>query len=254
MSTPKAEAPEPAASRTKQRNGNGNGNGNGGPGVLATGDAPMKDNNLLYAAGDVIVWAGQPNTGAPIAFEDPSTISAGTYVCLGWVDTSGYIFKLDETIKDIPAAGILTPIRSILTGGSKTVQANLLESMNPWVRSMFDDVPIFPTASSPLMPPTTPVEPMLANQVSYILPDPPADNRYSLIFDSHDGLKQMRLYAPYAKVTARGNDQVQQADIEPLNLTWTMYPGTIDDGTDPAVTGVAKRIMDYGMDMSAYFS
>jgi hypothetical protein len=262
VTQPPATPPQPAAERTSgrrnggtTRNGNGNGNGNGdGVGVLAAGTVPMKDNNLLYAAGDVIVWVGPPSTACPVGFEDPTTIAGGSYACLGWVDTSGYIFKLDETIKDIPAAGVLTPIRSILTGGSKTVQANLLEALNPYVRSLFDDVPIFPIDSSPLMPATTPPVELGANAVSYVIPDPPGDNRYALIFDSHDGTKMMRLYAPYTKVTARGNDQVQQADIEPINLTWTFYPGTIDDGTDPAVTGVAKRFIQYGQDMSAYFT
>lgn len=207
---------------------------------------PQKDNRLLYAAGDVIVWAGLPNTGAPDAFEDVTAITGGTYVCLGWVDTSGYIFKLDETIKDVPAAGVLTPIRSILTGGSKSVQATLLEAMNPFVRSLYDDVPIFPTADSPLMPASGTV-------ASYVIPDPPDDNRYSLIFDSIDGAKSMRLYAPFAKVTARGNDQVQQADVESMDITWTFYPGIIDDGTDVLTGVVAKRYIDYGMDVSAYF-
>jgi hypothetical protein len=214
-----------------------------------TTPVPMKDNQNLYAAGDVVVWAGMPNAGAPVAFEDVDTITGGNYVCLGWVETSGYIFKLDETIKDIPAAGVLTPIRSILTGGSKTVQATLLEAMNPYVRSLYDDVPIFPLASSPLKPAT--VAPFVA---SYVIPDPPGDNRYSLIFDSIDGDKSMRLYAPFGKVTARGNDQVQQADVEAIQLTWTLYPGTIDDGTDPAVQGVAKRLISYGKDMADYFS
>jgi hypothetical protein len=62
----------------------------------------------------------------------------------------------------------------------------------------------------------------------------------------------MRLYAPFAKVTARGNDQVQQADIESIDITWTFYPGIIDDGTDQ-VAGVAKRYIDYGQDVTAYF-
>jgi hypothetical protein len=242
-----------------QESGNGP---DAGTGFNPTADAPetfatsttMKDNQLLYAAGDVVVWVGPPNAACPTGFEDPSTIAGATYKCCGWVDTSGYIFKLDETIKDIPAAGVLTPIRSILTGGSKSVQANMLESLNPYVRSLFDDVPIFPVADSPLMPASPATPPLTDTQVGYVIPDPPADNRYALILDSHDGLKMMRLYAPYTKVTARGNDQVQQADIEPLNLTWTFYPGTIDDGTNPAVTGVAKRFIDYGQDMSAYFS
>lgn len=215
---------------------------------VTTPAVPEKDNQLLYAAGDVIVWVGVPNVGCPTGFEDVPSITGGTYACCGWVDTSGYIFKLDETIKDIPAAGVLTPIRSILTGGTKTVQVNFLESLNPPVRALFDDVPVFPAASSPLKPSTTP-----PNTASYVIPDPPFDNRYSLILDSHDGAKAMRLYAPFAKVTARGNDQVQQADIEPLNLTFTFYPGTIDDGASQ-VTGVAKRFINYGQDMSEYFA
>lgn len=209
-----------------------------------TTPVPEKDNQLLYAAGDVIVWVGTPNAGSPTAFEDVASITGGNYVCCGWVDTSGYIFKLDETVKDIPAAGTLTPIRTILTGGSKSVQANFLEALNPYVRALYDDVPIFPLASSPLAPST--VAPFVA---SYVIPDPPDDNRYSVIFDSVDGNKSMRLYAPFAKITNRGSDQVQQADVEQIDLTWTFYPGDIDGDT-----GVAKRLIDYGMDMSDYFA
>src|ERR1700745_920788 len=86
-------------------------------GLVPPATGPYKDNELLYAAGDVVVWAGIPNVGTPLGFEDPTTLTAASYQCLGWVDVSGYIFKLDETIKDIPAAGVLTPVRSILTGG-----------------------------------------------------------------------------------------------------------------------------------------
>jgi hypothetical protein len=193
-----------------------------------------------------MVWLGPPNTGCPVGFEDISTLDG--YVCAGWVDTSGYIFKLDETTKDIPAAGTLTPIRTILTGGSKSVQATLLEALNPAARALYDDVPIFPLATSPLKPDTT--APYIA---SYVIPDPPEDNRYSAIYDSVDGEKAMRLYAPFAKVTARGNDQIQQADVTSLDITWTFYPGIIDDGTDQDA-GVAKRFIQYGQDMSAYFT
>ena len=63
----------------------------------------------------------------------------------------------------------------------------------------------------------------------------------------------MRLYSPFAKVTARGNDQIQQADITSLDITWTMYPGIIDDGTTPE-PGVGKRFINYGKDVSGYFA
>jgi hypothetical protein len=214
----------------------------------ATG--PYKDNTLLFAAGDVVCWVGQPNVGAPLGFEDASTIAAGTYKCLGWVDVSGYIFKLDETIKDIPAAGVLTPVRSILSGGTKTVQATFLEGMNPNVLALYDDVPIFPGPSSPLKATTTATSALPINSAVYIIPDPPADNRYGLIFDSIDGNKLERLYAPFAKVTARGNRQAQQGDIISTDLTFTFYPGTIGSNT----SAVAQRAVNYGKTMTSYFT
>jgi hypothetical protein len=219
-------------------------------GLTPPATGPYKDNNLLYAAGDVVVWAGLPNLGAPLGFEDPSGITAGTYKCLGWVDVTGYIFKLDETVKDVPAAGVLTPIRTLLTGGTKTVQATFLEGMNPYVLAMYDDVPVFPVASSPLKATTTATSALPINSAVYTIPDPPADNRYGLIFDSIDGTKQERLYAPFAKVTARGNRQAQQGDIISTDLTFTFYPGTIGSNTQ----AVAQRAVNYGKAMTTYFT
>lgn len=145
----------------------------------------------------------------------------------------------------------MTPVRSILTGGSKTIQFVSLEALNPYVRALYDDVPVFPVTTSPLKPPATADPPGLpANSVSYIIPDPPADNRYSFIFDSIDGTKQQRLYAPFAKVTARGNDQAQQGDIVMTDMTVTCYPGTI--GATP--NAVLQRSINYGKAMAAYFT
>src|SRR6516162_5801755 len=220
-------------------------------GLTPPASGTYKDNTNLYAAGDVVAWVGQPNNAnPPLGIEDPSSLGSGIYKCCGWADTSGYIFKLDETIKDIPAAGILTPVRSILTGGVKTVQVVFLEAFNPYVLALYDDVPVFPVATSPMKPPATPTTMLPAFSQTYIIPDPPADNRYSLIFDSIDGNKRNRLYAPFAKVTARGNQQFQQGDITMTDLTFTFYPGTI--GT--AQNAVAQRTINYGIDPTTYFT
>ena len=95
-----------------------------------------------------------------------------------------------------------------------------------------------------------PVAPQTANQSIYIIPDPPGDNRYSLLFDSVDGVKKQRLFVPNAKVTARGNDQIQQADVELTDLTFTCYPGTIGANT----AAVAQRYLDFGNPMTTYFT
>lgn len=221
-------------------------------GLTPPATGPYRDNSLLYAAGDVVVWAGLPSVGPPLGFEDPTSagLTVASYHCLGWVDVSGYIFKLDETIKDIPAAGVLTPIRTILTGGTKSCQATFLEGMNPYVLALYDNVPIFPVASSPLKATTTGTSALPVNSALYTIPDPPADNRYGLIFDSIDGVKQERLYAPNCKVTARGNRQAQQGDIVTTDLTFTFYPGTIGANT----AAVAQRAVNYGKAMTTYFT
>lgn len=219
-------------------------------GLTPPATGAYKDNTLLYAAGDVVVWAGLPNVGPPLGFEDPTTLVTATYKCLGWVDVAGYIFKLDETMKDQPAAGVLTPIRTILTGGTKTAECTFLEGMNPYVLAMYDDVPIFPVATSPLKASTTSTSALPINSATYIIPDPPVDNRYGLIFDSIDGTKQERLYAPFAKVTARGSRQAQQGDIINTQLTFTFYPGTIGSNT----AAVAQRSVNYGKAMTTYFT
>lgn len=216
--------------------------------------AEIKNNAAIYAAGDVVAYVGLPSiasTAVPTGFEDLSTLTpAGSWKCLGWLDVSGYIFKLDETTKDIGAAGTLSSVRTILTGGIKSAQATFLEALNPYVRALFDDVPVFPVASSPLKPSTT------TQIASYVIPDPPLDNRYSMVFDSTDGTKKQRLFAPNVKVTARGDDQQQQADVEMLQMTFSFYPGTINQ-TPSAVPGVAKRYIQYtgsGVTVAAYFT
>jgi hypothetical protein len=183
--------------------------------------AEVKNAGLTYAAGDVVAYVGIPSELPPTGFEDLGTEAGANYRCLGWLDTSGYIFKLDETTKDIGAAGTLSSIRTINTGGTKTIQATALEAMNPYVRCVYDEVPVFPIATNPTKPSGS------TNIASYILPDPPLDNRYTVVMDSVDGVKMMRMYFPNCKITARGDDQVQQADIEMMQLTFSCYPGVI---------------------------
>jgi hypothetical protein len=204
--------------------------------------AEVKSNLNTFAAGDVVAYVALPNivtSGVPVGFEDLSTLTpANSWRCLGWLDVSGYIFKNDETTKDIGAAGTLSAIRTVLTGGMKSGQITALEALNPYVRSLYDDVPIFPVASSPLKPATATLI------ASYVIPDPPTDNRYAMVFDAIDGTKKMRLFAPNVKCTARGDDVVQQADVEALQFTFMFYPGVINQTGGP-VTGVAKRYINF---------
>jgi hypothetical protein len=187
----------------------------------------------VFAGGDVVGYYAALGTDAPTGFETLET----PWVCLGWLDTSGYIYKLAEALKDINAAGTLDPIRTITTGAPKTLQATYLEDMNPAVRALYDDVDIS------LLEPTDEI-------AIYQMPEVPSDNRYCFVFDGVDNDKLIRLFAPNGKVTDRGNDQVQQADATSLQMTLQFYPATVGSGRT-----ALQRYINYGsLDLSAFFS
>lgn len=174
--------------------------------------ADVRNADFTYAAGDVVMYIASRGTTPPDGFE---VLDGDVWKCLGWIDTTGGIFALTYTTKDIGAAGSLSAIRTILTGGTKTLQFTALEPMNPYVRALFDDIPV------------TELSPSSGNITAYTLPEIPLDNRYCFLMDTVDGVKGMRLFTPNGKITARGNDQVQQADNENLQMTATFYPDTI---------------------------
>lgn len=194
--------------------------------------ADTRNADLTFGATDYLVYLAAPNTAAPTGFTDPAT----GWTNLGWVTTEGGLFKIEEESKDIPAAGSLEPIRTLMTSSTKSTQVTFLEGLNPLVRSLYDNVPV-----SSLKPDTT------SGFATYPLPDKPADLRYAFIFDTIDGDKRIRLYMPNGKVTERGDEQPQTEDVMNVQMTFKFYRGA---SNAPAVT----RSIDYGgVDVSAFF-
>lgn len=194
-----------------------------------------RNSDLTYAAGDVIGFL------APFPTADPGNMSAlsSPWLCMGWIDTTGTIFKLAEAQKAINAAGTLDPIRTIVTAAPKTFDVTLMEGANPVARALFDDVPI-----SDLQPASS------TTIASYLMPEVPSLIDYALVFDSFDGDKMLRTFMPQAKVTSRGQDQQQQADATMLQVTFTAYPQLIG-GTRSAM----KRYINYGdADLTAFYA
>lgn len=259
-----------------------------------------------YAAGDVIAYIAALGTAPPAGFETLST----PWKCLGWLDTSGGVFALSHSTKDIGAAGSLSAIRTVVTGGTKTLQFTALEALNPYTRALYDDVPVTAlapaqrvdagsgvTSGSAVVTDTSAATTDVGSTVTgtgipanttvvsvsagvsltlsavatatsatesitvvagisrYVLPEVPGDNRYAVLLDTVDGNKAMRLFSPNGKVTARGNDQVQQADTENLQMTFTFYPSTITlPGQSPVRGELARYIQYIPGEMPASFS
>lgn len=245
--------------------------------IVGTGSpADTRNADYTYAAGDCVAYIAALGTSPPAGFEQ---MVKEPWNCLGWLDSAGGIFALSHTTKDIGAAGSLSAIRTVITGGVKTLQVTCLEGVNPYARALYDDVPVTalqPASRTDAATATTGTNVLTDASITagdvgasvvgtgiaanstivsvnvgvscvlsavttasvtqavvteayskYVLPEVPADNRYCLVFDSIDGTKMQRLFAPSAKVTARGNDQIQQADAEMLQLTFTFYPTTV---------------------------
>jgi hypothetical protein len=184
-----------------------------------------RNEQLTFAAGDVVAYAALLGTPAPTGFET----LASPWICLGWIETSGYSFKLDQSQKEIDAAGTLDPIRTIIGKTGKSFQATFLEAMNPMVMALYDNVPL---AS---------VLPVSGTVASYTFPEVPTDNRYAFVFDTIDEDRRIRSFAPNGKVTARGDEQAQQGDVTALQMTITTYPDQIG-----SVRAALKKYVDYG--------
>ncbi|MFF1417634.1 phage tail protein [Streptomyces sp. NPDC058280] len=191
--------------------------------------ADTRNADLTFGATDYLVYAAAVNTTMPLAFADPAT----PWVNLGWITTEGGLFKREDETKDVEAAGSLEPIRTLMTKSVKSAQVTFLEGLNPFVRALYDNVPI------ESLEPTVDV-------ASYDLPDKPADLRYAFIFDTMDGAKRMRLYMPNGLVTERGDEQPQTADVMPVQMTFKFFKG--------ATNAAVKRSIKYGgIDVSEFF-
>ncbi|MEU7039839.1 phage tail protein [Streptomyces varsoviensis] len=192
--------------------------------------ADTRNADLTFGATDYLVYLAPLNTAAPTGVADP----AAAWQCLGWVTTEGGVVKFDEESKDIEAAGSQEPIRTLMTKSTKSAQVTFLEGLNPLVRSLYDNVPVS------ALKPTTDV-------ATYALPDKPADLRYAFLFDTMDGTKRVRLYAPNGKVTERGDEKPQTDDVMSVEMTFKFYKGA---GNSAALS---RTIKYGGIDMSSFF-
>lgn len=185
--------------------------------------------DLTFGSSDYIVYMATRDTAAPTLLADPGA----SWICLGWVSTDGGTFKNDKTTKDITASGSLEPIRTLQVSSVKTSQVTFQEYLNPAVRALYDNVPI------ESLSPTSGV-------VSYALPDKPADLHYAFLFDTIDGDKRSRLYAPNGIVDSQGDEQPAQGTEAAVQMTFKFYKG--------ATTNAVSRVLDYGTaDVTPFF-
>lgn len=193
-----------------------------------------RNSDNFFAAGDAVAFIAAAGTAPPTGFED----LPDPWICMGWISTGGLNFKLAATQKEVMAAGTLNSLRTITSEEIKTWDIEFLESLNPAVRSLYDDVPM------------ALLQPSSGTVASYVLPETPSNLRYAYVFDAIDGDKRLRSYAPAGGITSRGSDQQQQSDAETIQMTVTAYPLLVG-----GVMTTVKRYIDYGAesDLTPFF-
>ena len=190
-----------------------------------------RDVDLTYAASDFLVHFAPEGTAKPTDFAD----LAAPWVNLGWMTQDGPDNKMNTSTKDLLAAGTLSPIRTLFTAQTRTMDATFEEALNPAVRSLYDDVPL---AS---LSPTSGI-------VAYDLADIPSGTKYAIVTDTVDGEHRVRQYGGHVMVTARGDEKVPTTDADELQMTFTYYPGP---GAEPSIS----KLINYGTtDVSRFFS
>jgi hypothetical protein len=102
--------------------------------------ADVRDTALTYAAGDVVGYVAALGVTPPV--DADVVLNSPPWYCLGWIDSTGVAYKPTRSLKEVTAAGSLSSIRTVVTSEVKSLTAQFLEPMNPWVRALFDDVPI----------------------------------------------------------------------------------------------------------------
>lgn len=165
--------------------------------------------DLNFSASDFLWFVAPLGTPLPTDFSD----LASPFLCAGWMTQDGPTVKSNRQTKDLYAAGSLTPIRTLTTTQTRTIDATAEEAMNPIVRALYDDVAI-----ATLQP--------TGGIVAYDLPDTDPDHRYVHVFDSIDGTKRIRACCPNGKVTNRGDEKRSTIDSDDLQMTITLYKGT----------------------------
>lgn len=141
-------------------------------------------------------------------------VPGAPFVDLGAISEDGLTEARDEDRTDFRPWQSLSPIRSEITGTTRTFQATFWETKKETV-SLYYQVPVASMTETG------------AGSGIFTFTEgakPPQDVR-AWIFDIFDGTNQRRFECPLAEVTDRGDIVYASAELVGYNLTLTAYPG-----------------------------
>lgn len=169
-------------------------------GIAGQGGTP----NLAYFA--------PLNTALPT---DATTALPAAWLTAGFITEAGLTIASATATTDIPAYGVSTPVRTLITGETRTGSLTFLET-NPVTQAIYRRLPLPGQAGAPTVTAATGAMSMaegVARTASY-----------AAIFAATDGVNIIRKVVPNIQITDRGDEVISQAAAITYPVTFTAYP------------------------------
>ncbi len=151
---------------------------------------------------------GSATPSAPTGFE---ALSA-PWLAVGMISEDGLTYAIDEDSEEFKAWGQTSPFRKVVTGSVRTFQLTLWETQRPLVKSLMYRLPV------------DDVTPDGDGLATFAESASPAQDRRAWVFDVYDGESMLRMFAPEAEVSERGDVVYKGDEVTGYEVTVSVYP------------------------------
>lgn len=151
---------------------------------------------------------GSATPSAPTGFE---ALSA-PWLAVGMISEDGLTYAIDEDSEEFKAWGQTSPFRKVVTGSVRTFQLTLWETQRPLVKSLMYRLPV------------ADVTPDVDGLATFAESASPAQDRRAWVFDVYDGESMLRMFAPEAEVSERGDVVYKGDEVTGYEVTVSVYP------------------------------
>lgn len=159
-----------------------------------------------------LAWFAPPGTTPPT---DAVTALPAAWLTAGYCAETGLTILTNTSTQDVNAFGVFSPIRTIITGASKTATVVFLET-NQVTTAVYRRLPLPGQAGSAALVAATGALSFTEGQARI--------QSYSAVFTATDGVNITRKYCPLVQVTATVDEVISQQAATTYGVTLTMYP------------------------------
>lgn len=151
---------------------------------------------------------GAATPSAPTGF----TALTDPWLPVGMISEDGLTYAIDEDSEEFKAWGQTSPFRKVVTGSVRTFQMTLWETQRIITKSL-----MYRLAVADLQPDVDGVTTFAESAT-------PNPDRRAWVFDVYDGESMLRMFAPEAEVSERGDVVYKGDEVTGYEVTVSVYP------------------------------